>query len=518
MVAGAGRQDGSAISGRQGSLALATDSNGKKPASVSAINHAHERVRDVLEMPKEFVPHSFRHTFGTRLGEAGADAFTIMRNMGHSSITVSQRYVHPTSATMENAIMGLERATEAAPKPLRLSDESDFLFPDACHYRSMHVKTSPSSVPKKSPVKPIKGVYEKVPGSGVWWIRYADHTGRIRREKAGSRSSATALYQKRKTEVLEGRKFPERLRRRAVYFASLAEDALEYSKAHKLSFAHDEYRMRKLVAQFGKRTAESITPQDIERWLNQEAKENCWKPATVNRFKALLSLTFRLGVENGKVESNPARLVRRRREDNGRIRWLGQAEEKRLRDVVIAHFSHHLPELELALNTGIRRSEQYRLTWECVDLERQLLTIPQTKNGQTRHVPMNSVTVTALRALRRRSIGSGPVFVGRGGERLSSPRHWFEDAVRLAAISDFTWHCLRHTFASRLVMAGVDLRTVQELMGHKTISMTCRYAHLAPSHKLAAVERLVKPSEFETGTGTGTEDMVKDTTGQDMSM
>ena len=128
MVAGAGRQDGSAISGRQGSLALATDSNGKKPASVSAINHAHERVRDVLEMPKEFVPHSFRHTFGTRLGEAGADAFTIMRNMGHSSITVSQRYVHPTSATMENAIMGLERATEAAPKPLRLSDESDFYF------------------------------------------------------------------------------------------------------------------------------------------------------------------------------------------------------------------------------------------------------------------------------------------------------------------------------------------------------------------------------------------------------
>src|SRR5207244_2474738 len=80
----------------------------------SAINHAHERVRDLLEMPSEFVPHSFRHSFGTRLGEAGADAFTIMRIMGHSSITVSQRYVHPTSATMENAIMGLERAAEAA--------------------------------------------------------------------------------------------------------------------------------------------------------------------------------------------------------------------------------------------------------------------------------------------------------------------------------------------------------------------------------------------------------------------
>jgi integrase len=89
-----------------------SDNDHEKPASTSGINHAHERVRDVLEMSKEFVPHSFRHTFGTRLGEAGADAFTIMRMMGHSTITVSQLYVHPTSKIMENAILGLERAAE----------------------------------------------------------------------------------------------------------------------------------------------------------------------------------------------------------------------------------------------------------------------------------------------------------------------------------------------------------------------------------------------------------------------
>jgi integrase len=91
-----------------------SDQEHAKPASISAINHAHERTRDLLEMPTEFVPHGFRHTFGTRLGEAGADAFTIMRIMGHSSITVSQRYVHPTAGTMENAILGLERAAEIA--------------------------------------------------------------------------------------------------------------------------------------------------------------------------------------------------------------------------------------------------------------------------------------------------------------------------------------------------------------------------------------------------------------------
>lgn len=96
-----------------------SDQNHARPASISAINHAHERTREVLEMSTEFVPHSFRHTLGTRLGESGADAFTIMRIMGHSSITVSQRYVHPTAGTMENAILGLERAAEAAEQKQR---------------------------------------------------------------------------------------------------------------------------------------------------------------------------------------------------------------------------------------------------------------------------------------------------------------------------------------------------------------------------------------------------------------
>jgi integrase len=101
-----------------------SDEDHAKAASISAINHAHQRTREVLELRADFVPHSFRHTFGTRLGEAGADAFTIMRIMGHSSITVSQRYVHPTSATMENAILGLERAAEAAERKEKENAES----------------------------------------------------------------------------------------------------------------------------------------------------------------------------------------------------------------------------------------------------------------------------------------------------------------------------------------------------------------------------------------------------------
>src|SRR2546425_13187528 len=104
-----------------------------------------------------------------------------------------------------------------------------------------------------------------------------------------------------------------------------------------------------------------------------------------------------------------------------------------------------------------------------------------------------------------RSSGQGRVFVNMQGEPLKGYKHWFDPAVREAGISFFTWYCLRHTFASRLVMAGVDLRTVAELMGHKTIQMTMRYAHLAPAHTLAAVERLVARAQQTGEAGHRTE-------------
>lgn len=355
-------------------------------------------------------------------------------------------------------------------------------------------------------MKKLRGVFERVPGSEVWWICYFDAAGKKRREKAGTRGNAVDLYRKRKTEVLQGKKLPEKLRAKAVPFSVLADDALEHSRAHKLSHKHDTYRMTKLKADFNDRPAEALSPLDIERWI---ASHEDWKPATCNRYRALLSLVYRLGIQNGKVAVNPARLVRHRRESNGRIRWLLPEEETKLRKVIESQYSIHLQELEVALNTGLRRSEQYSLTWECVDLERKLLMIPRTKNGETRYVPLNSAALNALQDLRTRSDGTGRVFMSPQGARLSGPRQWFGRAVQAAGVKDFTWHCLRHTFASRLVMAGVDLRTVQELMGHKTISMTCRYAHLAPSHKLAAVERLTestsslkRPTDTRTDTST----------------
>jgi integrase len=321
----------------------------------------------------------------------------------------------------------------------------------------------------------------------VWWIRYADADGRIRREKVGNRGAALKLYRKRKTQVLQGEKLPENFRAKAVSFSALADSALEWSKAHKLSYDDDVIRKKRIVERFGSRSAELITAQDIEKWF----AEQTWKPATFNRYKALFSLIYRLGINSGKVKINPARGVKTRTENNARIRFLSTEEESSLRQKIEEQYPERLPEFEIALHTGMRRSEQYGLTWDCVDLERRILTIPRSKHGGTRYVFLNDTALAALQVLWKFANGAGRVFSnGYTSETSYGAREWFEKCAKATKIENFTWHSLRHTFASNLVMRGVDIRTVQELMGHKTIQMTLRYAHLAPQHQLAAVQRL----------------------------
>lgn len=370
--------------------------------------------------------------------------------------------------------------------------------------------------------KKVRGVYEKIPGSGIWWIRYADSHGRIRREKVGNKAAAIQLYQKRKTQVLQGAKLPESFRARKISFTEIADDALAYCAANNRGSKFDAYRIGRLKSEFGNYQAE-IPIEDIRRWFSEQN----WEAGTQNRYKTTLSLIYRLAIENKKATTNPARLLKRKEEDNGRVRFLGQFrpsctredylnpftdEESRLRAVIQAKFPSHMPEFAVALHTGMRPSEQYGLTWDRVDLVRRLVTIPNSKNGRTRHIPLNSVALAAFQELFGRSQGSGKVFVNMHGEPLKGYKHWFDNAVREAGISDFTWYCLRHTFASRCAMAGIDLRTIAELMGHQTIQMTMRYAHLAPSHKLAAVERIAggtfQAGATDTATDTSTEQQI----------
>jgi site-specific recombinase XerD len=264
---------------------------------------------------------------------------------------------------------------------------------------------------------------------------------------------------------------------------------LSNTLTHKRSYRDDVSRTKRLLSWFGERPAASVTAQDIERCLADVAENEGLAAATLNRYRAVLSLVFRLAIRNGKVTSNPARLVRPHRENNARVRYLSADEEQRIRKVIEAKCPDHMPEFDLALHTGLRRGEMYGLTWGNVNFAARILTVPLSKNGERRHVRLNRVALEALLALNRRTRGEGLVFDAK------SPRHWFEPVIADAKVADFHWHDLRHTFASRAVMAGVDLRSVQDLLGHKSILVTCRYSHLAPTHQLAAVERVAEFTE-----------------------
>ncbi len=326
-----------------------------------------------------------------------------------------------------------------------------------------------------------RGIFEKQPGSGEWWIRYADATGRIRREKVGTFEEAKARLELRKQEAKLGTLPRLARQRRPVLFREIAEDALAYSDEHKRSARNDHGRMEKLLEWFSDRAADSLTPGEIEVRFQGEK----WSAATWNRYRALLSLTYRLAIRASKVKENPARLVQHKAENNGRVRFLTPKEEEKLRKAIREKFPEHEPELDLALHTGLRQGEQYGMRWRDVDFERRVLTVPLDKAGKTSHIPLNAAALLALAELRQQH-GDTESVCGRA----RGPRAWFEAAIETAKIEGFTWHCLRHTFASRLVMSGADLRTVAELLRDKTLAMVMRYAHLAPDYKLDAVERM----------------------------
>jgi integrase len=139
------------------------------------------------------------------------------------------------------------------------------------------------------------------------------------------------------------------------------------------------------------------------------------------------------------------------------------------------------PVVAVAIHTGLRQSEQFNLRWENIDFANGIITIPRSKHGESRRVPMNDLVREVFRTRPNRLKGQY-VFPSATDETPIDARNFvrrvFLPAVKKAGIDGFRWHDLRRTFASRLVMAGVDWRTVQELMGHKTVTMTLRYSHL----------------------------------------
>lgn len=220
----------------------------------------------------------------------------------------------------------------------------------------------------------------------------------------------------------------------------------------------------------------------IEKY-RKERKDSGKADATINRELQALRHLFNKAIAWRKAQHNPVSQVKLRKEENSRVRFISEEEETsllqacgpNLRAIVVA-----------ALNTGFRRGELLSLTWTDVDFVRGLITVQAAyaKNGERRTIPINEEPRRLLSSLKTNANNADKVFLNSNGEAYRLVSTVFDEAVERAKIIDFHFHDLRHTFASRLIMTGVDLRTVQVLMGHKTIAMTLRYSHLSPDHQL----------------------------------
>ena len=346
----------------------------------------------------------------------------------------------------------------------------------------------------KRELRKERGVFERPPGSGVWWIVYYAR-GKRHREKVGRRSDAVDLYKIRKADALRHRKLPELRPGAAVTLGELMADAVAYAEAHLNT--HSDYRAKERILSdpFGSRPAAEIMPQEFDHWLNN----HCKTPATFNRYRAFLSLCYRMGGENGKVDKNPARMFRPHREDNARERFLTHEEFAELLKIVREEFPAQAPSLIVAAYSAMRWSEQFSIKWSQVDFKRLMILGVCTKSTnrakvRRRNVPLNSVSVRALKEqqiIDGKFIGPKDTVFPKNGP-YSDWDWWLKPALAKAKIENVVWHTLRHTCLSWAAMSGATMKEIQELGGHLTISQAARYMHLSPSHTSNASERMAQ--------------------------
>ena len=334
------------------------------------------------------------------------------------------------------------------------------------------------------------GVYKK---GKSWYINFYYQGQRIQ-ECVGQASKTVAkeVEAKRKAEVIEGRYDLNKVKLTPLFETFLDQYLEIYSKQNKRprSYLRDITSSKPLKEYFkGKRLAD-ITAWHIEKY--KPLRREDVSPATVNRELALLRHMLNIAVEWGKLKESPFKGVKLFKENNGRMRILSPEQEIILFEAIRAN--PNTPYLEdiviTALNSGMRRSEILTLKKDMLNFKEGYILVEETKSGEARKIPMNERLTKTLKKTMDKNLKSPYVFCKDDGSPFGNIRKGFDKAVKKTRLDGLRFHDLRHTFASRLVMAGVDIITVQQLLGHKTLRMTMRYSHPTPEHKKAAVKIL----------------------------
>ena len=331
-----------------------------------------------------------------------------------------------------------------------------------------------------------KGIYKR---GNIYYIRYADPSGKIVRESARTTNlrEALKLLAQRKAEVSKG-EIPERVKIKNYSFKELAERYKEWAGIQKSWSKSKRYMVEVLEQRFGNIALRKLEPSIVENFVVSLAKQNK-KPATVNKYITILKHMLRKAVEWNMVEEAILKRlssIKQLRLNNRRLRYLTKEEIEKLLSCCDKNL---YPIVFTALNTGMRKSEILSLKWSNVDLKNGYIYVEDSKSGESRTIPMNEKLLSLFKKMFEEKKPSAEyVFVNpKTGAKYQDIKKAFASTLKKAKIHNFHFHDLRHTFASHLVMSGVDLTTVKELLGHKDIKMTLRYSHLAPEHKQKAV-------------------------------
>ncbi|WP_157668194.1 site-specific integrase [Croceicoccus marinus] len=334
-------------------------------------------------------------------------------------------------------------------------------------------------------------------GGKTYYLRYLDASGRQKQHKIGGYTDITFDQARKKARALRAEVVlgedpaAKKAKHKAIpLYCDLAKQHLENAKTYQRSYDTTEmYMNRHIIPRWGKMRLDEIKPQAISQWLAE--KGETLAPSTVEKLRVMFGRSFELGLKWSVpgCERNPVKAVPRKRFNNKRERFLTSDEADRL---LTAAGRSKNPQLRniiaLLLLTGARRNELLKAEWKDVDVERQSWLIPDSKTSKPRYVPLSKAALEVIESLPRYEkcpyLVPNPKtckpFVG-----LKTAWDWVR---KEAGMPDLRLHDLRHSAASFMINAGINLFAVGKVLGHADHQSTMRYSHLADETLLAAVE------------------------------
>lgn len=335
--------------------------------------------------------------------------------------------------------------------------------------------------------------------AGVRYVAdFYDESGRRTRTFFENKHEASAYMHARAQEIVHFRLYGERVRKSSnPLFSDFAARYLETAAAglRPSSLRRAKLCAARLVKHLGHRRLLQLCEEDVSAYRMARQRDGVSR-STVNRELITLKAILRHAVDAGERSHVLKIKLDDPRKSLAAPRFLSRREFDRLVGFADADLASLIT---VAVHTGLRKGELFRLTWADVDLENRVATIRETKSGWPRTVPLNSAACDALTSILK-DIQTPHVFAW--WHRMSGTqgvRRRFDTALKRAGISAFRFHDMRHTFASWAVVAGVDLRTVAQWLGHRSLDLVMRYTHLAPSHEREMIERLSRGNRAVTG-------------------